>query len=208
MRAGHWALLVLALGLGGCDFGWLGDPEDPPLPGTRQPVLLLETTAAADPAAGTPMVLPAERSNADWPQVRGDATGSLQHVSLPATLRRVWSADVGRGNGKTSRIISPPVVADGIVFAADASANVSALRLENGQRLWRHRFDLDSDRRLGAGLAAVGGGVFVATARGEVAAMVGHSGAVVCAVALGGPVRAAPPLAGRVVLVTTAENQT
>ncbi|MFW5679005.1 MAG: PQQ-binding-like beta-propeller repeat protein [Pseudomonadota bacterium] len=203
-------LLLLPLLVGGCGIGnWWGDPEDPPLPGERQPVLLLETGLEPDPTlAAAPLRLPAPQTNDAWPQVGGSPTHTLLHVALGPSPRRAWSANVGRGDGTTSRLLGPPIVDGGLVFAADANANVSAFRLETGERVWRRSFRLNSDRRFGAGLAAGGGGLFVATATGEVAALEAAAGTVIWSAELGVPVRAAPTLAGRVVLVTSADNQT
>jgi outer membrane protein assembly factor BamB len=192
-----------------CNTGWLGDGEDPPLPGERRAVLTAEERLEADPAlAGTPVDIPPPSRNASWPQRGGDATHHIGHLALDGALERRWSADLGTGNDATSRIVSPPVVDGGRVFAADARARVQAFDLTTGERLWRRDFDLASDRRLGAGVAAAGGGVFVATARGEVAALDAASGEVVWSTELAAPVRAAPTLAGRYVVVLTADNQT
>ncbi len=211
MRRWHrtGASLALVLGLAGCGLGWWGTPEEPPLPGERRPVLLLETGLEADPAlAGAPLTLPPPQSNPDWPQIGGSASHSLSHVTFEGPTRRAWSANVGRGNSTTSRLTGPPVVDGGLVFAADANADVSAFRLENGQRVWRRSFRISSDRRLGAGIAAAGGGVFVANASGVVAGLDAATGEVIWTTELGVPIRAAPTIAGRIVLVTTADNQT
>jgi len=203
-----FVLLALAA-LAACDTGWLGEEEAPPLPGERRAVLTAETRLEADPAlAGTPVDLPPPSPNAAWPQRGGDATHHVGHPALASALERRWSADLGAGNDTTSRIIAPPVVDGGRIFAADARAHVQAFDLRTGERLWRRDFELASDRRLGAGVAAAGGGVFVATARGEVAALDAASGEVVWSTELGAPVRAAPTLAGRWVVVLTADNQT
>ncbi|MFP4360744.1 MAG: PQQ-binding-like beta-propeller repeat protein [Alphaproteobacteria bacterium] len=203
-----FVLLLLAT-LAACDTGWLGEEEAPPLPGERRAVLTAETRLDPDPAlADTPLDLPAPNRNPTWPQRGGDATHHVGHLALAEAPQRRWSADLGAGNGATSRIVSPPVVDDGRVFAADARARVQAFDLASGERLWRRDFELASDRRLGAGVAASGGGVFVATARGEVAALDAASGEVVWSTELAAPVRAAPTLAGRYVVVLTADNQT
>jgi outer membrane protein assembly factor BamB len=203
------AVLVLPLGLAACDTGWLGEEEDPPLPGERRAVLTAEQRLEPDPAlAGTRIDVPPPRRNEAWAQRGGEPTHHLGHLALDTALERRWSADLGTGNGNTSRIISPPVVDQGRVFAADATARVQAFDLASGERLWQRRFDLESDRRLGAGLAASGGGVFVATARGEVAALEAATGEEVWSTELGAPVRSAPTLAGRHVLVLTGDNQT
>jgi outer membrane protein assembly factor BamB len=201
--------LVFVLALSACNTGWLGEAEDPPLPGERRPVLTAEARLEPDPTlAGTPVDLPPPTPNENWPQRGGDATHYSGHLALPEALTRSWSADLGRGNDARSRIVSPPVVDRGRVFAADARAHVQAFDLATGERLWRREFELASDRQLGAGIAASGGGVFVATARGEVAALDAASGEVVWSTELEAPVRAAPTLAGRWVLVLTADNQT
>jgi outer membrane protein assembly factor BamB len=201
--------LLLATALAACDTGWLGEAEDPPLPGERRAVLTAEERLEPDPdLAGTPVTLPAPSRNASWPQRGGDATHHLGHPALADSLERAWSSDLGTGNRATSRIVSPPVVDGGRIFAADARARVQAFDLQSGERLWRRDFELASDRRLGAGIAASGGGVFIATARGEVSALDAASGEVVWSTELGAPVRAAPTLAGRFVVVLTADNQT
>ena len=201
--------LLLAATLAACDVGWLGEEEDPPLPGERRAVLTAEERLQPDPTlAGTTVELPPPARNASWPQRGGDATHHVGHLTLDTALQRRWSTDLGAGNSVTSRIVAPPVVDDGRVVAADARARVQAFDLQTGEQLWRREFELASDRRLGAGVAASGGGVFVATARGEVAALDAGSGEVVWSTELDAPVRAAPTLAGRFVVVLTADNQT
>ncbi len=207
MRAA--AALAAVLALGACNIGWFDSEEEAPLPGDRQPVLVAEETLKADPElAAVPPVLPPATPNASWAQRGGDAEHHLEHVALASALERSWSADLGAGNSTTSRIAAPPVVDAGRLFAADAEARVQAFDLQTGQRLWRQDLEIGSDRKLGAGLAASGGGVFVATARGEVAALDGATGEIVWRQELGAPVRAAPTLAGRFVVVLTADNQT
>lgn len=204
-----WPLLLATLALAGCDIGWLGAPEDPPLPGDRRPVMLSENTLRPHAElVGTAVVLPPAVANDAWAQRGGNARHHLAHVALTTTPTRRWSRDLGLGNTTTSRIPSPPVIDGGRLFAADADATVQAFDLETGEQLWRRRFDVRSDRELGAGLAAGGGGVFVATARGEVAALEAATGEPVWLTELAAPVRAAPTLAGRFVVVLTADNQT
>jgi outer membrane protein assembly factor BamB len=203
------AALAAVVALSGCGFNWFGNDEEPPLPGERRLVLVAEETLIADPTLATaPMVLPPPVTNESWAQRGGNARHYLEHVALALTLERRWSADLGRGNSKTSRIAAPPVVDGGRLFAADADARVQAFDLQTGRRLWRRDFEIESDRELGAGLAASGGGVFVATARGEVAALDAATGEIVWSQLLNAPVRAAPTLAGRFVVVLTADNQT
>ncbi len=200
---------MVPLVLAACDTGWLGQEEAPPLPGERKPVMLAEDRLQPDPAlAGAPVALPAAVANDAWGQRGGNARHELGHVVLGTDLSRVWSADLGAGNSTTSRIPSPPVIDGGRLFAADAEADVQAFDLQSGDRLWRHRLDVGSDRELGAGLAASGGGLFAATARGEVVALDAASGEVVWSTELDAPVRAAPTLAGRFVVVLTADNET
>lgn len=200
---------ILALGVGGCDFGWLGDSEAPPLPGVRESVMLFDQTASPDPAlADTPIILPQALANADWPQVGGSPQHSLGHLQYTGSLQRKWSTDIGTGNSTTSRIQAAPVVKDGRIFAIDADATVSAYDLANGTRIWRRFFDLDSDRELGGGLAAADDRLFVTTAAGEVAALSAANGEEIWTVQLEAPIRAAPTVGEGRVLVLSADNQT
>jgi outer membrane protein assembly factor BamB len=74
---------------------------------------------------------------ADWPLSRGNsASTGATNDSLPDQLEILWQYQI-KGLG----FDAGPIVADGIVFAADADGNVLALSLETGKELWKKKFE-------------------------------------------------------------------
>ena len=70
----HAMVAVLATtALAGCSGDtWFGGGEEPPLPGERVSVMLLERGVTADPSiADVPIALPPPELNPDWPQNGG-----------------------------------------------------------------------------------------------------------------------------------------
>ncbi len=205
-------LLVLALlQLTGCGDGYFGADEAPPLPGERVPVLLINQDVAADPAiADLPIVLPTPNANPDWPQAMQGAAHDPGHLDLADDLALAWRASIGAGDGSRQRILSPPVVGAGAVYAMDAEGAVSAHASADGARLWRVVPEgLEGDGRLRAGGVALGRDrVFATTGTGMVLALDAGDGREVWRRPLLTPIRTAPALADGRVLVTTSANQT
>jgi outer membrane protein assembly factor BamB len=202
-------LLGLAVALGGCGT-WLGEREGPPLPGKRIPVLLLNEEVRADPRlANLDVVLPAPVVNAEWPQVGGVATHAMHHLAIGDTITLAWRTDIGAGSSRGSRLIAPPVVGGGKVFAVDADGVVSALAAADGREIWRDRPEgvARSDRLGGGGLAYDGGRLYGAFTHGDIVALDADSGGEIWRQRIRSPVRTGPAAAGGRVLVVTADNQ-
>ncbi len=127
---------LVAVTLGGCD--WFGDSGKPPLPGQRISVLQMESKLTPDPAlAGQPVTLPPAESNPAWPQAGGSPDHAMGHLALSATPHEVWRSSIGDGSGGRLRLLGRPVVANGRIFALDASSQVGALDEATGKRLWQ-----------------------------------------------------------------------
>ena len=75
----------------------------------------------------------AKEAKDEWPTYRHDAARSgCASTAVPATLKRVWQADVG------GRLTSP-VIAEGKVFVASVDAHtIHALDSSSGKRLWQY----------------------------------------------------------------------
>lgn len=209
-RAALVAALLL-IGLGACDFiDEIGESDPPPLPGDRLSVLQLEPSIAPDPEIQDVSVrLPPPYPNADWPQLGGSADRAMHHLEAPPVLRPVWSVNIGAGSSDEARIVTPPVVAGGIVYAMDADGVISALNAGSGSLVWE--FDPrpeDDDGGFGGGLAFSGNRLFAATGYGDVLALEPSSGEVVWRRALLVPMRAAPVVSGGRVFVISYDNQT
>ena len=210
-RAASLAVLALVatMGLGACDT-WFGERAKPPLPGKRIPVLLHDPALAPDPtAAKEEILLPAPSINPDWPGAGGYANHAMHHIEVADAPKRVWSADVGSGASRDERIVAQPIVADGRIYAMDATSRVSAFDAQTGERRWR--VDLtpkdEDEGHIGGGLAFEQGTLFVATGFAQVVALNAATGAQIWRQTLSAPVRAAPTARGGRLFVITVDNK-
>src|SRR5215468_6858299 len=143
MRRLVFATLVVALSLpaAGCD--WLEgivSKRKTPLVGERIPVMQDRREIEPDKdAASINVVLPAPAVNDSWPQSGGFPNYAMQHLAVGDTPQVIWSVDVGAGSNSERILTTPPVVADGKVFAKDAESSVTAFNAETGQRIWNVR---------------------------------------------------------------------
>ena len=116
------AVCLLPLALSGCD--WF-EKRKVPLPGERVAVLADRRDLEPDKeTAGVPVVLPPPATNDSWPQSGGFANYAMQHLAVGDAPQVIWSANVGAGSTTTRILTTPPVVADGKVFAKDAESTV------------------------------------------------------------------------------------
>lgn len=206
-------LITATAALGGCDTvgGWFGEEEDPPLPGERQAVLVLDRTVDVDPqTAALPIFLPPPAPNVDWPQAGGAPTHSMGHLALNSTVREAWRASIGSGSDSTLRLLARPVIADGRIFAMDADQTVSALETGGGRRIWSVDLQPEEERgeAVGGGVAYHAGTLYAGTGYGEVVALNPATGEILWRQRLSGPVRGAPTVVGGRVFVVTIDNQT
>ncbi|WP_149535839.1 outer membrane protein assembly factor BamB family protein [Siccirubricoccus phaeus] len=208
------ALLGSAGLLAGCEtitdsFDSIFGERKRPLPGERRPVLAAERPLGVDEGEAQPISLPAPEPVAEWPQAGGSISHAPGHPALGAGLRQAWSSSIGSGTAYRRRLISPPVVAEGVVYASDAYGEVTALDAATGRRRWSFdtRPDQDSDGALGAGLGFAGGTLYVATGLAELLALNPEDGKPRWRVSLPAPARGAPTIANNRIYVPTTENQ-
>jgi len=208
MRAARLAVLS-SLALAACSDLGSGD-EDPPLPGERVPVLLLDRQLTADPQlADLEVRLPPPQTNPDWPQGGGSPRHVMHHLAAADELDLAWQVGIGEGAGGTDQLLARPVVAEGRVFAMDTEATVSAFDAESGEMVWQTQpEELDVENGLlGGGLAFDGGWLFVTVSSGEVLGLNAENGTEIWRQDLELPLRAAPTVADGLVLVLSADNQ-
>lgn len=201
--------LALVLGLSGCGT-WLGESEEPKLPGQRVSVMLLDEGPRADARlAGLSVVLPPPETNADWSQSGGVPSHVPGHLAVADTIDRAWSAGIGAGSGGRERLLASPVVAQGRVFTIDSEGMVSAFSAGDGSRAWTAQpEDLEPvDRLGGGGVAWIDGKVVAAFSHGDVVALDAASGTEVWRQRLRAPVRTNPAVADGKVFVVSADNQ-
>ncbi len=204
-------LLALPLVLAGCN-------HDERLSGPRFDVrtpLSEAFSAEAPPQAETPenrtapIRLPKPVSPAAWTHPGGSPAHAAGNLALAETPRRIWSVDIGTGNGKRTRITAAPVARGGLIFAMDARARVSAVTPE-GRIAWSRELIPPADRRdvlSGGGLAVAGDTLFATTAYGELVALNAADGAVRWRQKLDAPVTAAPAVGKALVFVVSRDNR-
>ncbi len=197
--AGRIALagLLLATTLTGCDvFDNLFGKSKVPLPGERVAVFSERTELEADKEmANVPVVLPAQTVNASWPQSGGFANNAMHNLAIGPSPQIIWTADVGAGTSSSRILTTPPVVAEGKVFAKDAQSTVSAFNADTGQLLWRVTLAPEKARdtdEFGGGLAYYGGRLFVTTGFAGVYSLDPNDGKEVWTSTVSAPVRGAP----------------
>ena len=202
---------ALALMIGACDAipDWFGEPAKPPLPGERISVLEVDAAPRADPTVSDLAVrLPRPRLNGDWPQSGGFAHHAMHHVEAPGPLAPAWATSIGQGASDERRMPSAPISAGGRVFAMDTVGTVTAVRADNGERLWRVNVipEDEEDEAFGGGVAFGDGVLFVATGAGEVVALDPVTSGEYWRVRVGAPVRAAPTYSNSRVFVVSYDN--
>jgi len=187
------AALLLPLSLTGCD---IFDKKKPPLVGERIPVFSDRKDIEPDKdAASIQVTLPAPVVNESWPQSGGFANYAMQHLAIGDAPQVVWTADVGSGSSSSRILTTPPVVADGKVFAKDAQSTVSAYTADTGQRIWSVTLKPEKARdtnEFGGGLAWYGGKLFVTTGFAEVFCLDPNTGTEVWTSMVSAPIRGAP----------------
>lgn len=200
--------VLLPLSLTGCG---IFDKKDAPLPGERIPVFADRRDIEPDKdAASIQITLPAPVVNDSWPQSGGFANYAMQHLAIGDSPQVIWTVDVGSGTSSSRVLTTPPVVAEGKVFAKDAESNVSAYNADTGQRLWSVTLKPEKARdtdEFGGGLAWYGGKLFVTTGFAEVFCLDSNTGAEVWTSIVSAPIRGAPLVYGDRVFTISIDNK-
>ncbi len=203
------AAFVLSLSLGGCD---LFEKSKKPLPGERVAVFPERGDIQPDKdAAARDVLLPGPVVNDSWPESGGFANYAMQHLAINDSPQVIWTADVGAGSSTSNRVLTtPPVVAEGKVFAKDALGTVTAYRADTGERLWsvtlKPEKARDSDE-FGGGLSWYGGRLFVTTGFAQVFALDPANGQEIWNSSTSAPVRGAPLVFGDRVMAVAIDNK-
>lgn len=208
MKRRDFSALLLSFGLGGCDL--FGGEKKAPLPGERISVLGLGAMLQPDPKlAMAPVTLPPAAENPDWPEPGGNPQHAMGHLALPGRLARAWQTGIGEGSSDYTRVMAPPVVAGGRVYAMDGGVQVSAVDARSGRPIWQ--VDLTPKNQeghaFGGGPCFSNGRLYVATGYAEVLALDPATGKILWRRPVAAPVHAPPTVAGGRVFAVTVDNE-
>jgi len=196
-----WGLPALLLAA--CD-----TPKEP-IVGTRIPVVNYENSVKIDADTQEMNVsLPLPEMGRDWPQSGGGSDHVIPHLSLQETIAPLWSTSIGSGNGE-GRLLSSPIVSEGIVYALDTSGQVVALNASSGEPLWQMKISPvgREGNIIGGGLAFGAGKIFVTSPHAEVLALDAKTGEILWRIQTISPIRAAPTFADGRLYILNISNQ-
>ena len=162
------AAVMLVFSLSACDLlDYVVGKRKEPLQGERLSVFAERGELEPDKdMASVQVVLPAPTVNDSWPQSGGFANYAMHNLAVSDSPQIIWTADVGAGSSSSRILTTPPIVAEGKVFAKDAQSTVSAFNADTGQLVWRVTLKPEKARdgdEFGGGLAYYGGRLFVTT---------------------------------------------
>ncbi len=221
------ALLAASVAVSGCAKLGLGGGKArsrTPVLGERIAVLTTESGVEADPTlADLAVILPPAVTNDSWAQPGGNASKSMDHLTLGTALGVAWRANI-EGTSKYWRLASTPIVADGRLYAIDVFAKLHAFDSKTGRQLWTVQIGDANDVKGHVGLLSgemvgnkgslFGGGVsfdagvlYATNGLGDVEAINPADGKRVWKVRPAGPLRGAPGIGNGNVYVMTGDNQ-
>jgi outer membrane protein assembly factor BamB len=208
-RPGRRTALLMPLALGGCD--WIDNlmnPKKDPLPGKRESIGAVHRGFEVDPTPPAIALPPPTPDNA-WAQAGGNPVHVMGHLSLKDTPAQAWRVDLGEGGGSRRKILCQPVVSNGVVYAQDSNAVVSAFRLDTGARMWRTA-TVDEDARssnVGGGLSLDGATLFAVNGMAELLALDPGTGAIRWRHGTDVPAQSAATVADGRVFIATVNNK-
>jgi len=207
----HWSkkglfLFSMALCLTACS-------QNKKLPtGTRISVLDNIEEQAAPELSGQLAKLPAPKINFSWPQAGVNSGHIIGNLKAGFTLKEQWSENFGRGLSKRDIMLAAPVVVNNRVFVMDATGKVSAFELTSGRRLWENNLTSDiggfkDTKSRASGLAADENTLYATTGFGGIFAMDTKTGAPKWRKTMDAPIRIAPAITEKMLLIQTADNK-
>ena len=138
-----------------------------------------------------------------WQSNKDEAKpADLVNFDEEVRLRRQWSVNIGKGQGKTYNRIKPAIDGD-IIYAASSNGNVYAINRESGSTIWRARLEAEITGGVGVG----GDLVLVGTINSGLIALDVATGEVAWQTTVSSEVLAAPATNGRIVVAQSVDGK-
>ncbi len=167
-----------------------------------------EGETVVEPAARA-IDLPTAQTVSSWPQVSLNAQNLVPHLNFSTAPTRLWSADIGEGDGRKHRITADPVVADGRIYTLDAQSGVMAHDL-NGAPLWSADLTPAGERQedaTGGGLAVVDGVLYATSGFGALVALDAGTGDTLWVQDTDAAVTGAPTVRDGIIYLVSRDNR-
>lgn len=211
------ALMMASIAVSGCSrlgIGGGGDKAKKKTPtiGQRVAVLKSESGVEIEPAlTDVQVILPTAVTNGEWSQSGGNASKTLEHVSLASALGKVWTSRI-RGTSKFERLAAAPVVAEGKLFVVDVEGAIHAFDAKTGASAWDEQIGDKPTKDLrrsefGGGVGYDNGVVYATNGIGDVEARTASDGKRVWKAKLSSLIRGAPGIGLGNVYIMTGDNQ-
>jgi outer membrane protein assembly factor BamB len=180
------------------------------LSGKRETVLSIESTLTPDYSiAKSPVIIPAQERNTDWPQAGGNPGHMMPHLTLGNSLNQTWSTNIGSGANEYHRMTAGPVVGEGRIYASDAMGIISAVNIKDGTVIWTvNPLPEDAGEAMGGGVAYDNGFVYCTTFMGGLVAIQAKDGKIMWRKSMGAPSRVTPTIKNGTVYALTINNET
>ena len=194
------AISVALLALAGCS------ENKEKLKGIREPFIIVGNALKPDAAlAAMEVSVPSAQDLKNWNHVGGNPSHLVPPVMVGKDLKKAWAHEIGEGADTYHRLITHPVVNNGLIYTMDIQGVVQARKIDDGTLVWDLATSPEEghSNTMGGGFAAVDDVLFITTSFGEVICVEAKSGKNIWTQELETPIRAAPTVfAGRVFVVT------
>ena len=198
-------LCLIILGLTSCS-------QDKKLPeGVR--LSILEDYEAENAALSHKKIntLPAAYVNPSWAQNGVNAQHVVGNLKAGFTLQEQWAENFGKGINKRDILLAAPVVHNNHIFVMDTQGVVSAFNLKNGKKIWKNTLKANvggfkESKSRASGLAVDDNILFATTGFGGIFAMNAKTGKSKWRKILESPIRIAPTVTPKMLLVQTVDN--
>lgn len=156
--------------------------------------------------------LPMAYANDAWQQAGINSQHVVGNIKAGFTLKEQWAENFGKGISKRDILLAAPVSDEQHVFVMDSNGRVSAFNLTNGTRLWENTLTADiggfkETKSRASGLAADDNVLYATTGFGGVFAMNSDTGLPKWRKVMESPIRIAPAIAGKMLLIQTVDNK-
>ena len=156
-------------------------------------------------------ILPTPITNTSWSQAGINTHHIVGNLKAGFDLQEQWSENFGKGINRRDILLPAPVVNNNKLFVMDSKGVVSAFNLLNGERLWKNTLSAKNNafkdtNSKASGLAIDNDTLYATTGFGGVFAMNIETGNPKWRISLESPIRIAPAVTDKMILVQTVDN--